>query len=49
MAEEDDFEFVDADEDSEDSGVSPPPSGHELRQWLAPTDYENPTNEYGKH
>jgi ankyrin repeat protein len=49
MADVDDFVFVDADNDSEDNDTSPPKSVDELRQWLAPTDYENPTNEYGKH
>ena len=45
----DDFVFVDADDDSEDNDTSPPNSVDELRQWLEPTDYENLTNEYGKH
>jgi ankyrin repeat protein len=49
MADVDGFVFVDADDESDESETSLLKSIDELRQWLAPTDYENPTDEYGKH
>jgi hypothetical protein len=41
--------FVGPDCDGEDSDTSPPEPINELRQWIAHADYENRTNEYGKH
>jgi hypothetical protein len=49
MADMDDFVIVDADDDNDDNDTSPPKSADELPQWLAATEYENPTNECGKH
>jgi hypothetical protein len=49
MADMDDFVIVDADDDNDDNDTSPPKSADKLLQWPAATEYENPTNEYGKH